>query len=82
MRYFKPSEFNCPCCGDGFDHMSQELLIHLDAARHMAGIPFVISSAYRRENHNADVGGVRAFSVEKHRITPRDLWILKPWLAR
>ncbi|OJT01241.1 hypothetical protein [Marinobacter nauticus] len=28
------------------------------------------------------VGGVRAFSVEKYRITPRDLWILKPWLAR
>lgn len=28
------------------------------------------------------VGGVRQFSVEKHRITPRDLWILKPWLAK
>lgn len=58
MRYFKPSEFTCPCCGEGFDHMSQELLTHLDAARHMAGIPFVINSAYRCEKHNAKVGGV------------------------
>ena len=58
MRYFKPSEFACPCCGEGADRMSQDLLIHLDAARHMAGIPFVINSAYRCERHNKAVGGV------------------------
>lgn len=47
MRYFKPSEFTCPCCDDGYDKMDAKLLQHLDAARHMAGIPFVINSAYR-----------------------------------
>jgi uncharacterized protein YcbK (DUF882 family) len=38
--------------------MSADLLLHLDAARHMAGVPFVITSAYRCEKHNAAVGGV------------------------
>lgn len=38
--------------------MDAGLLQHLDAARHMAGIPFVITSAYRCEQHNKDVGGV------------------------
>src|SRR5690554_2683761 len=28
------------------------------------------------------VGGVRAFSVEKHRITPRDLWLVVPFIRR
>lgn len=38
--------------------MDAGLLQHLDAARHMAGIPFVISSAYRCAKHNKAVGGV------------------------
>lgn len=58
MRYFKPSEFACPHCGEGADKMDAGLLHHLDAARHMAGIPFVINSAYRCEEHNKAVGGV------------------------
>jgi uncharacterized protein YcbK (DUF882 family) len=33
-------------------------LNRLVAARHMAGVPFVINSAYRCEKHNAKVGGV------------------------
>jgi len=28
------------------------------------------------------VGGVRAFSVEKHRVTPRDLWLVMPFIRR
>lgn len=58
MRYFKDSEFACPCCGEGADKMDAGLLQHLDAARHMAGVPFVINSAYRCEAHNKAVGGV------------------------
>ena len=58
MRYFKPEEFACPCCGEGSDKMDQGLLQDLDAGRHMTGIPWVINSAYRCEKHNAEVGGV------------------------
>lgn len=58
MRYFKPSEFACPHCGEGADKMDTSLLQHLDAARHIAGVPFVITSAYRCDDHNRDVGGV------------------------
>lgn len=58
MRHFKPQEFACPCCGAGSDKMDAGLLLHLDAARHMAGNPFVINSAYRCEDHNKAVGGV------------------------
>jgi uncharacterized protein YcbK (DUF882 family) len=65
MRYFKPEEFNCPCCGEGFEKMSQQLLQHLDAARHMAGVPFVITSAYRCAKHNAAVGGVEGSAHTK-----------------
>lgn len=60
MRYFKPSEFACKCgqCGGGFERMSPELLERLDAARALAGIPFVISSGFRCPAHNKAQGGV------------------------
>jgi uncharacterized protein YcbK (DUF882 family) len=47
-----------PCCGEGADKMDAGLLQHLDSARHMAGVPFVINSAYRCERHNKEVGVV------------------------
>ncbi len=45
MGYFMPSESAYPCCGKGFDHMSQELLVHLDAARH------TLANVRRRASH-------------------------------
>ena len=46
-KYFKESEFrNCvPSCS--LQDMSQELMYMLDEAREIAGIPFVLNSAYR-----------------------------------
>lgn len=41
LRYFKPDEFNRP------DLMSFDLLRMLDKARHLAGLPFIITSSYR-----------------------------------
>lgn len=41
LRYFKPSEFEHP------ESMSCELLVKLDLARGLAGVPFVITSDVR-----------------------------------
>jgi len=56
VRYFKPEEFACPCCGQ--INMNEEFIERLDKARYIAGIPFKISSGYRCPKHNAKVGGV------------------------
>ena len=56
MKYFKLDEFKCPCCGEV--HMNEMFLDRLDAARKLAGVPFVITSGYRCPKHNKEVGGV------------------------
>jgi len=53
--YFTDLEMACPCC-ENVD-MDPEFMIRLNAARLIAGIPFVINSAYRCEKHNTWVGG-------------------------
>jgi zinc D-Ala-D-Ala carboxypeptidase len=53
LRHFKESEFDCPCCGQNM--MEPAFKNMLDAARTLAGIPFVINSGYRCAKHNADV---------------------------
>ena len=60
MQHFKMSEFDCKCgkCDGGSDMMTLELLEKLEYARNLAGIPFVITSGYRCEKHNREVGGV------------------------
>ena len=55
MKHFKIEEFKCPCCGEV--HMNQEFLDKLDKARGIADTPFIITSGYRCEKHNAEVGG-------------------------
>lgn len=55
MNYFTRSELECPCChrcktDDKFVDM-------LNYARSIAKIPFVITSGYRCEEHNKEVGG-------------------------
>lgn len=37
--------------------MKEDLLVKLEAAREIAGIPFYINSGYRCEAHNRAVGG-------------------------
>ena len=54
-QYFEMKEFACPCCGA--NGMQEEFLKRLEDARTMAGIPFVITSAFRCDSHNKEVGG-------------------------
>lgn len=53
-NYFTSQELACHCCGE--IHMNQEFLDLLNAARDIAGIPFRITSGYRCEKHNREVG--------------------------
>ena len=55
MKYFKPSEFVCKCCGRG--ELQPSTIEKMDMAREIAGIPFYVNSAFRCEAHNRAVGG-------------------------
>lgn len=56
---FSPQEFACKCgkCGKGYPEMQPSTLSKLKQARQIAGVPFVLTSAYRCEEHNRNVGG-------------------------
>lgn len=56
--YFRREEFDSPDKPGSGDEMQPECMDKLYAARHIAGVPFVVNSGYRTEQHNADVGGV------------------------
>jgi len=54
MKHFQLNEFNCPCCEK--QHMDAQFLAQLDNARDYAGTPFFLTSGYRCEKHNKEVG--------------------------
>lgn len=56
IKDFTEEEFSCGC-GCGSNDMDDSLLIRLQSGRTLAGIPFIISSGYRCEEHNKEVGG-------------------------
>ena len=56
IKHFSEGEFTC----DGvecYDLMSDELLLKLETARVIAGIPFTINSSWRSKAANERVGG-------------------------
>ena len=55
VRFFKPEEFKCPCCGQGSP--AQMLVLWLDLFRAAWGYPVRINSGFRCEKHNKEVGG-------------------------
>ena len=64
MIYFGEHEFACknkdgsPCsCGKGYADMHPDLINKLIKARELAGVAFVINSAYRCSVQNERVGG-------------------------
>ena len=54
-KYFKLSEFACPCCEQ--HPMDTRLIDLLDSARQVAGVAFKITSGYRCVKHNTAIGG-------------------------
>lgn len=90
MQYFKPEEFSCKCgkCGIGFNQMNPSTLTMLNQARVIAGVPFIITSAYRCEEHNRNVGGtsnsahLRGYAVDiKIRSSSDAMKILKALIS-
>jgi len=55
-KYFKEPEFARLGCS--LQDMSQDLMDKLDQCRALAGVPFVLTSAYRDPEKNKKVGGV------------------------
>ena len=53
---FKSHEFQCKC-GCNQAHIGTEFLAMLYDARQRAKIPFILTSAYRCQDHNDKIGG-------------------------
>tara|TARA_R110002033_G_scaffold6493_2_gene25356 strand:+ start:93 stop:452 length:360 start_codon:yes stop_codon:yes gene_type:complete len=58
LNYFSLSEFDSPDLPNSGVNMDQRFLTQLEQAREYAGIPFRITSGYRTELRNEQVGGV------------------------
>lgn len=58
MKFFKTSEFACPCCG--VCEMDPEVQKKIDFIRERLGVPLHLNSAYRCSAHNREVGGKTA----------------------
>ncbi|ANS04921.1 peptidase M15 [uncultured Mediterranean phage] len=56
MIHFKEEEFNC-CGKPCFDKMDKHFVEMLDKARSYTTQAFVITSSWRSEEHNRNVGG-------------------------
>jgi len=57
MKYFDISEFDSPDELGSGSKMVPHVLKRIDRARGLAKTPFVITSGYRTEAHNKEVGG-------------------------
>jgi len=57
MNYFTPEELQCPCCKEF--KMNVEFMIKLNKLRADLGFPFIITSGYRCEKHNKEIGGAK-----------------------
>lgn len=55
-KYFKSDEFTCKCCGSG--EVDPLLISILDVVRARRECALKITSGYRCEKHNSEVGGV------------------------
>ena len=53
--YFNYPEFECPCCQE--NKTDRKMIDKLNKAREYAEVPFVITSGFRCEKHNLEVGG-------------------------
>ena len=58
MKHFSHSEFDSPDAPGSGKKMAIHTLNKADQARDIAEVPFYITSGFRTEGHNADVGGV------------------------
>ena len=58
FNHFDIKDFYCKCGREHEQIVDERLVLLLDIARGYAEIPFIVSSGYRCEEHNRDIGGV------------------------
>lgn len=58
IQHFKPSEFSDPSVPNSGLAMQWAIVSKLDAIREKIGSPLIVTSGFRTEEHNAEVGGV------------------------
>lgn len=58
VRFFRLDEFRCPCCGVVM--VAVGLVLLLDILRASLGRRLIVTSGYRCQAHNAEVGGTEA----------------------
>ena len=81
LVHFKREEFECKC-GCGLNIMNVGTLLMLDRARGTAGVPFVINSGCRCDNHNRKIGGVKdsphlfGFAADIKCTDSRSRWLI------
>lgn len=84
FNYFSAHEFRCQCgnCDLGIDDMDDTMTEMLNTARHIAKVPFVMTSAMRCYKHNESVGGsvtsshLDGFAVDIHAGNSRTRWLI------
>jgi uncharacterized protein YcbK (DUF882 family) len=60
-KYFTGAELRCKCCGE--NKMQPETLKRLDELRDLYGKPIKLSSAYRCESHNNEIGATQTHAT-------------------
>lgn len=58
VRFFRPEEFACPCCGRVL--VAVGLVLLLDVLRASFGRRLIVTSGYRCQRHNAGVNGAES----------------------
>ena len=59
-EHFDSNEFKCKCCGGLPEHgMSKDLIVLLEQIRNAFNKSITITSGYRCEHHNREVGGAK-----------------------
>ena len=68
LKYFKRSEFDCPCEKGSGENMDAAFLQKLDKCRELAGIPFKINSGFRCKEYNEGLlaKGYKASKTSPH----------------
>ena len=80
MNHVNLDEFQCKC-GCGVIRTSPTLMNLCDKGREMTGIPWVVNSAYRCAEHNANVGSssdvhVKGLAVDVGAKNSRDRFLV------
>lgn len=79
VKFFKPIEFACNCPlhkGQPVEDMDEKVIIGLERLREILKVPLIITSGWRCEKHNQEIGGQRySFHILKKAV---DFKILTP----